>query len=294
MIATDELDNFEVFRDCLSTSVIARLVPASTKSSKKRASRGRKNEVKPVAKCEDERENDVTELSEFIEYLAEETFLSLPDELRTLSYAVVQDSAITAGKYELPLNAGLLATITRPMPLSIPDSLCSYGLVSEPSDLERFLDPVLSSYISTVTAPPPEHTPAVTATRSSECEICGREHVPLTYHHLIPRQIHAKAIKRGWHKDWELNKVVSQVIRITYLNSDETVYGKHCHVDPIKMALFQIAANDYTLARRGSAALVTPTSIRSLQMRSWREISTTSIYCLSAKIFRNGRLGLGE
>lgn len=28
-----------------------------------------------------------------------------------------------------------------------------------------------------------------------------------TYHHLIPRQMHAKAVKRGWHKEWELNKV---------------------------------------------------------------------------------------
>ena len=29
----------------------------------------------------------------------------------------------------------------------------------------------------------------------------------MTYHHLIPRQMHAKAVKRGWAKEWELQKV---------------------------------------------------------------------------------------
>lgn len=29
----------------------------------------------------------------------------------------------------------------------------------------------------------------------------------MTYHHLIPRQMHDKALKRGWHKEWELGKV---------------------------------------------------------------------------------------
>lgn len=93
------------------------------------------------------------------------------------------------------------------MPVTIADSLSSYGLIQDASDLDRFLEPALSTYVTAVTSPPPEHTPAVTASRPDGCEICQREHLPLTYHHLIPRQVHAKVLKRGWHKEWELNKV---------------------------------------------------------------------------------------
>jgi hypothetical protein len=41
----------------------------------------------------------------------------------------------------------------------------------------------------------------------SGCEICQREHIPLTYHHLIPKMVHEKAAKRGWHTREELNNV---------------------------------------------------------------------------------------
>lgn len=44
-------------------------------------------------------------------------------------------------------------------------------------------------------------------TRAAACELCERGWVPLTYHHLIPRSVHAKAAKRGWAAEWELNKV---------------------------------------------------------------------------------------
>ena len=111
-------------------------------------------------------------------------------------------------KYGLPLGTTLLEHLTELVPPSAVDSLSSYGLVAiDLSNLDRFLEPILESYITAAIAPPPEYTPAIAATRPSECEICEREHLPLTYHHLIPRQMHAKAIKRGWHRDWELNKV---------------------------------------------------------------------------------------
>ena len=29
----------------------------------------------------------------------------------------------------------------------------------------------------------------------------------LTYHHLIPREMHDTAVKRGWHPEWMLNRV---------------------------------------------------------------------------------------
>ena len=67
MIASDEVSNFELFRDCLSTVVIERLAPATTKPKKR--VKGRKNEIKPVVRTtkEQDGETDAAELSEFTE-----------------------------------------------------------------------------------------------------------------------------------------------------------------------------------------------------------------------------------
>lgn len=124
-----------------------------------------------------------------------------------MSYAAVQNDALLAAKYEPPLDAAILEAITKPLPLSISDSLTSYNLIHDAADLDRLLELILNSYISAATAAPPEHTPSLAASRPDGCEICGREQLPLTYHHLIPRQMHAKAVKRGWHGEWELAKV---------------------------------------------------------------------------------------
>ena len=131
----------------------------------------------------------------------------MPSELRIISYAAVQDDPDLAEKYALPLDNTVLDEVVKPLPSEICDSLCSYGLIDEPSDLNRFMDNVLSSYLKLASAAPPEFTPSLTASRPSGCEICNREQLPLTYHHLIPRQVHVKAVRRGWHKEWELNKV---------------------------------------------------------------------------------------
>jgi hypothetical protein len=85
------------------------------------------------------------------------------------------------------------------LPVSIADSLAAYSTL----DPNTLVSTVLSSYIASTTAPPPVWV----NTRASACEICEREWVPLTYHHLIPRSTHEKALKRGWHEEWELNKV---------------------------------------------------------------------------------------
>ncbi len=68
MIAAEENDNFETFKDCLSTTVIQKLAPNSGKPAKK--VKGRKNEIKPVvttASSSESTEDDVAELAEFIE-----------------------------------------------------------------------------------------------------------------------------------------------------------------------------------------------------------------------------------
>jgi hypothetical protein len=67
MISPEEESNFETFRDCLSTVLIERVVPA-TEKPKKRV-KGRKNEIKPVVRSMNgqEGEADAAELSEFTE-----------------------------------------------------------------------------------------------------------------------------------------------------------------------------------------------------------------------------------
>ncbi|KAK5172883.1 uncharacterized protein LTR77_003004 [Saxophila tyrrhenica] len=208
MIPDDEQNNFDIFLDCLSATIVASLSPSNKKGQRKRAVKGRKNEIKAVIQdATEKQENDAAELGEFVEYLSTELFLSLPPTLRTLSYALLQESPALATTYSTPLSPDTLSTITSSLPPSTTDSLSSYSIIPSPSHLDKFLEPMFTSYINAASAPPPEYTPALTASRPSGCEICGREHVPLTYHHLIPRQIHAKAVKRGWHQDWQLNKV---------------------------------------------------------------------------------------
>lgn len=70
MIAEGEGENFENFKDCLSTIVIQKLAPAA--SGKQKKVKGRKNEIKPVVKESARLERkedgeDVAELADFVE-----------------------------------------------------------------------------------------------------------------------------------------------------------------------------------------------------------------------------------
>lgn len=86
------------------------------------------------------------------------------------------------------------------------DSLTSYTLlppVPDTLDLHHFFTPLLSAYITAVTAPPPIWS----STRTSACELCQRDWIPLTYHHLIPKSTHERVLKRGWHSEEMLGSV---------------------------------------------------------------------------------------
>ena len=89
------------------------------------------------------------------------------------------------------------------VPPTVLDSLEAYGLLTSSSDLPNLLIPVFQDYINTSIAPPPVWS----TTRADGCEICERSWIPLTYHHFVPKQIHAKALKRGWHEEWTLDSV---------------------------------------------------------------------------------------
>lgn len=73
MISEAEVASFEAFAECLSITVIARLAPNGGKGSKKRV-KGRKNEIKPVAKdtqSDDDNLGDAAELSDFVQVCSE-------------------------------------------------------------------------------------------------------------------------------------------------------------------------------------------------------------------------------
>ncbi|KAH6615677.1 hypothetical protein B0J18DRAFT_437920 [Chaetomium sp. MPI-SDFR-AT-0129] len=72
----------------------------------------------------------------------------------------------------------------------------------------EFLAPILTAYLTTATSPPPPpRSTKATAMSTTGCEICGRDWLNLGYHHLIPRMVHAKVVKRGWHRADELQNV---------------------------------------------------------------------------------------
>ena len=89
------------------------------------------------------------------------------------------------------------------IPASVTDSIEAYGLLPASLDFSNLFTSVISDYVAAVTSAPPIWA----NTRASACEICDRDWIPLTYHHLIPKQLHEKALKRQWHEEWKLNSV---------------------------------------------------------------------------------------
>ncbi|PGH27582.1 hypothetical protein AJ80_00824 [Polytolypa hystricis UAMH7299] len=192
--------NFETFRECVSQALIQK---SAEKPSRRSSRRKTKSVESPAAFSQTSltESNDPEELAEFIDYIAGETFSALPKEVQTLSYSAVQENAtsICAG----PLSTSTLDALAGSVPLSVSESLSVYGLVPDASDFPKFLEPILNEYITSATAPPPVWS----NTRTSACEICARDWIPLSYHHLIPKAVHAKILKRKWHEEWMLNSV---------------------------------------------------------------------------------------
>lgn len=139
-------------------------------------------------------------LDDFTSYLASEVWPSLPTPLRDASYESLSSNnalkEMTSDPFSLPLDV-------TPIPASFFDTLTSYSLFDDADDCTRFLRKVLSDYLKEATAPPPVWK----QTRTEECEICERSWVRLTYHHLIPRSVHTKVLKKKWHPESMLNSV---------------------------------------------------------------------------------------
>ncbi|TLD20083.1 Bifunctional cytochrome P450/NADPH reductase [Venturia nashicola] len=216
MVPDNEQENYELFRDALSSTLVQNIA-LNTPKERRRAKGRQKNDKRRDTVAEKTKgsrsenaednsaHNDAEDLAEFIDYLSSEIFPSLPSTLRTLSYANIQDEPSLSETYSVPLTLTDTENLLITLPPSVSESLSTYALIPNIDSLPNLLAPVLESYITTASTPPPLDRTSVA--QASECEICGREHVGLSYHHLIPRSVHAKVLKRGWHKEWELSKV---------------------------------------------------------------------------------------
>jgi hypothetical protein len=139
------------------------------------------------------------------QYLAQEIFTNLPDSLRTLTYSTWLNTPSLQSLYSGALTSARIASITDSLPLPITDTLLTYSLLSPNQTTSEFLTPILSTYLDTLLTPPPP--PSQTRSLITECEICHRSWIPLTFHHLIPKGVHEKVLKRGWHTEDQLNNV---------------------------------------------------------------------------------------
>lgn len=208
--------NHAVFRECLSNAIVSKSAFAKpTRSSKRRAHKVRRRDKQDVDGSTSSSSNgndssvvpgrvDPEEIGDFIDFIASEIFSSLPRDFQSLSYSATQHDPSIADKYTpTPLSRPVLDSLLSPVPVSVAESLSVYGLIPESSDLPDFLAPVLNEYVTSVTTGPPVWA----STRTDACEICERDWIPLSYHHLIPKAVHAKVLKKGWHDEWMLNSV---------------------------------------------------------------------------------------
>jgi hypothetical protein len=139
-------------------------------------------------------------LADFTSYLASEVWPSLPISLHDASHeSLSSDNALK----QMSSDPSTIPLDTIPIPTSFFDTLTSYSLFGDSDDCTRFLRKVLSDYLTEATAPPPVWK----QTRTEECEICDRSWVRLTYHHLIPRSVHGKVLKKKWHPESMINSV---------------------------------------------------------------------------------------
>lgn len=233
IIPEDEKRNYELFRDCLATALLEKISEPQTKPRRRTKAKPKKktaisppfhNDQTPkVEKYEakildhsnksldshmEQPKDDTTiqddDLADFTDYIATEIYACVPPELKTIDYHDYIASPTLQTQYSLPLTGADISTHLPSLDPGISDSLSAYGITREEKQgIEEFLAPVLTAFLQALSTPPPPPS----STRADACEICGRDWINLSYHHLIPRFVHAKAVKRGWHREADLQNV---------------------------------------------------------------------------------------
>ncbi|KAI1164170.1 hypothetical protein F5B18DRAFT_671132 [Nemania serpens] len=238
LIPDDQQRNYELFRDCLATAILEKITEPQTKPRRRTKAKSKRKgavlalshneyvlhqedreknnqipdtidqsaELRPEQPGADVDENTIgdDDLADFTDYIATETFAYLPTELKTVDYHDYIASPSLQTRYILPLTGADIPTHLPTLDPGIADSLTAYGITDEERQgVHEFLAPVLTAFLAALaTAAPPPST-----TRADACELCGRDWINLSYHHLVPRFVHAKAVKRGWHRECDLQSV---------------------------------------------------------------------------------------
>ena len=199
--------NYELFRDSLSAVLIEKLSRPSGKPRRRQRKASEKtggdNAEDPAPTSNDA--DAAEDLAEFIDYIASETFTSLPSDLQSLTHYTWDSAPSLRERYAGPFTGADVPDLLPSLDPSIADSLSAYGIATAAQGVPELLAPVVGAYVSAATTPPPP--PITTKAAFDACELCGRDWINLTYHHLIPRFVHAKVVKRGWHRPDELQNV---------------------------------------------------------------------------------------
>ncbi|KAI0098407.1 hypothetical protein F4814DRAFT_453487 [Daldinia grandis] len=212
--------NYEIFRDCLSTALIEKISRPEPKP--KRRCKSKKSTAtttnttisssSPTSTQDitdaDADFNNADDLADFADYIATETFRALPEELKTIDYHEYTKDATLQARFahRLPLTGADAPTILASLDPAVADSLSTYSITREPAQgTDEFLAPILTGFLSQLGTAP--RAPRATLLDADGCELCGRDWVPLSYHHLVPRFVHGKAVRRGWHRVQDLQSV---------------------------------------------------------------------------------------
>lgn len=154
---------------------------------------------------DDHAEGGTEQLDDFTSFLADQTWPSLPSALQTASYS--NRDSISANTNTDETGSDLISLALRSTSPAVIDTLTTFGLADDSDAAMILLRGVVVDYLEEVCAPPPVWSR--TRAGVDACEICERseESIRLTYHHLIPRSVHAKALKRKWHEEHMLGSV---------------------------------------------------------------------------------------
>ncbi|KAF3806114.1 hypothetical protein GCG54_00004440 [Colletotrichum gloeosporioides] len=202
----EETTQFETFRDYLSAAIVEKVTKPASKP-KKRAKKTKSSP--PTTKPQhgtDDTPVDADDMIDFSSYLASEAFESFPEDLKALSHVTYTADPALQSRLSLPLTGSDVAELLPTLSPDVSESLVAYNIIDpDRQGAHEFLAPVLTEYVAALTTAPPP--PRSTRDQVDGCELCGRDWIGLTYHHLIPRMVHDKVVKRGWHREDELNNV---------------------------------------------------------------------------------------
>ncbi|KAI9654703.1 MAG: hypothetical protein M1831_005290 [Alyxoria varia] len=202
--------NYDVLRELLAgqmlkTSQVSECDRGKAKARrlkrrKKRSVVQRSSADVDVKELEESNRMQTDHLQEFISYLASQIFDSFPEAVRRLAPDTLDEDEL-----QQSLSDALTDRLVSYVPSEVVDSLTTYEIVDSSSDISSFLSPVFSSYVSAILST--QTIKPAGDSKPDECELCDRSWIPLTAHHLVPREVAEKAVKRGWVSEKDVGNV---------------------------------------------------------------------------------------